>query len=127
MTDKELVLLARAASENAHVPYSGFPVGAALECADGRIFTGCNVENIADGCTICAERTAMVKAISEGCRDFARIAVYGDGKEYCYPCGACRQFMAEFNDGSMTVLCSRGTEDIKSFVLRELLPGIFGF
>ena len=96
MTDRELINLAKEASKNAYVPYSRFPVGAALECRGGIVFTGCNIENAALGSTICAERTAACKAISEGHRDFIRIAVYGEGQGYCYPCGACRQFLAEF-------------------------------
>ena len=96
MTDRQLINLAEQASRNAYVPYSHFAVGAALECRDGTVFTGCNIENAALGSTICAERTAACKAVSEGRRDFVRIAVYGDGEHYCYPCGACRQFLAEF-------------------------------
>ena len=90
MTDRELLTLAQKAAENAYVPYSKFSVGAALECTDGTVFTGCNVENAALGSTICAERTAICKAVSEGHRDFKRIAIWGDGENYCMPCGACR-------------------------------------
>ena len=95
MTDQELMDMAKKAAEYAYVPYSKFPVGAALECSDGTIFTGCNVENAAYGDTICAERTAAVKAVSSGHRDFVRIAIWGNSKEYCYPCGSCRQFLQE--------------------------------
>ena len=97
MNDRELLRIAKEASLNAYVPYSGFPVGAALECEDGAVYTGCNVENAAYGDTICAERTAVVKAVSEGQRKFVRIAVYGEGKGYCMPCGSCRQVLAEFS------------------------------
>lgn len=127
MTDVELLLMAMKASENAYAPYSKFNVGAALECADGTVFTGCNVENSAYGDTICAERTAMVKAISEGKKDFARIAIYADSKDYCYPCGSCRQFMTEFNDGEMTVLCAKGSGGYVSHKLKELLPQVFNY
>ena len=96
MNAKELVAVARLAAENAYVPYSNFPVGAALECPDGQVFTGCNVENAAYGSTICAERTAVFKAVSEGYRKFTKIAVWGKGDDYCFPCGACRQFISEF-------------------------------
>ena len=109
MTDRQLINLAEQASRNAYVPYSHFAVGAALECRDGTVFTGCNVENAALGSTICAERTAACKAVSEGHRDFVRIAVYGDGEHYCYPCGACRQFLAEFAP-DMEVLSVMGAE-----------------
>ena len=92
MTDQELVELAFTMLKHAYVPYSGFPVGAALECAGGDVYTGCNVENAAYGSTICAERTALVKAVSEGHRDdFIRLAVVGAAADYCWPCGACRQ------------------------------------
>ena len=80
MTDKELLAIAREASGRAYVPYSKFAVGAALECRGGRVFTGCNVENAALGDTICAERTACVKAVSEGYRDYVRLAIYADRK-----------------------------------------------
>ena len=90
MTDRELMEKAELVSQNAYVPYSRFQVGAAIECADGSVFTGCNVENAALGSTICAERTAACKAVSEGHRDFKRIAIYAESKDYCMPCGACR-------------------------------------
>ena len=88
MTDQELVEQAFTMLERSYVPYSHFPVGAALEGADGVVYTGCNVENSAFGSTICAERTALVKAVSEGCRKFTRLAVVGNSTDYCWPCGA---------------------------------------
>ena len=127
MTDIELLNLAEDASKNAYVPYSKFHVGAAIQCADGSVYTGCNVENAALGSTICAERTAAVKAVSEGNRDFKRIAVTSpDAGDYCYPCGACRQFLVEFNP-DMEVLVGRGDNKYVSFKLRELLPGVFSY
>ena len=87
MTDQELVAVALRARENAYAPYSRFRVGAALECADGTVYTGCNVENAAYGSSICAERTALVKAVSEGRRAFTRLAVAGDSGDPCWPCG----------------------------------------
>ena len=107
MTEQELCRAAIAMLDRSYSPYSHFPVGAALECSDGTVFTGCNIENAALGSTICAERTAACKAVSEGRRDFVRIAVYGDGEHYCYPCGACRQFLAEFAP-DMEVLSAMG-------------------
>ncbi len=124
MNDRELLNLAREAAANAYVPYSKFPVGAAIECADGTVYTGCNVENAALGSTICAERTAMVKAVSEGHRQFRRIAIYGEGENYCMPCGACRQFMVEFTP-DMEVLCSKAGGRYVSYKLRDLLPHMF--
>ena len=97
MTDRELMSMAKKASLNAYVPYSRFSVGAAIECTDGAVYTGCNVENAALGSTICAERTACCKAVSEGHREFRRIAIYADSENWCTPCGACRQFLAEFS------------------------------
>lgn len=127
MTDVELLMIAKKASENAYAPYSEFKVGAALECTDGTVYTGCNVENSAYGDTICAERTAMVKAVSDGNKSFARIAIYADSKDYCYPCGSCRQFMTEFNDGEMDVLCAKGTGGYVSHKLKELMPSVFDY
>lgn len=124
MNDRELLSLARDAARNAYVPYSQFPVGAAVECADGSVFTGCNVENAAFGSTICAERTAIVKAVSEGHTDFRRIAIYGEGKNYCMPCGACRQVMAEFSP-EMEVLCTRAGGSYVSYPLTKLMPYTF--
>ncbi|MBR4057951.1 MAG: cytidine deaminase [Oscillospiraceae bacterium] len=124
MNDRELLNLAREAAENAYVPYSKFPVGAAIECEDGTVFTGCNVENAALGSTICAERTAACKAVSEGYRQFKRIAVYGEGENYCMPCGACRQFLWEFSP-DMEVLCSKAGGRYVSYKLRQLLPHAF--
>ncbi len=126
MTDRELLTLAQQASVQAYAPYSGFPVGAALECEDGTVYTGCNVENAAYGDCICAERTAVVKAVSEGHRDFRRIAVYGSGKDYCMPCGACRQVLAEFAP-EIEVLAAKTGGTYVSYSLSRLLPHTFHF
>ena len=125
MTDQDLVNLAFTMLERAYVPYSHFPVGAALLCGDGAVFTGCNVENAAYGSCICAERTALVKAVSEGHRDFVRLAVAGRGEDYCWPCGACRQMLCEFAP-ELTVLVARGDGDFVRTTLSELLPHGFG-
>ena len=110
--------------EKAYVPYSHFPVGAALETEDGSVFTGCNVENASYGLTICAERTAAVKAVSAGHRRFKRIVIAGKCRDFCYPCGACRQFLAEFGP-EMEVTCLNGAGEAKSFSLSQLLPCTF--
>ena len=125
MNDRELLNLARDAAANAYVPYSHFPVGAALECADGSIYTGCNIENAALGSTICAERVAVGKAVSEGHRSFVRIAIHGEGENYCMPCGACRQVLAEFSGEDMEVLCTRADGRYVSYKLSQLLPHTF--
>ena len=125
MTDRELMSKAKQASLNAYVPYSRFAVGAAIECTDGTVFTGCNVENAALGSTICAERTACCKAVSEGHRDFRRIAIYADSENWCTPCGACRQMLYEFAPG-LTVLVAQRDHSFVKLPLSELLTHGFG-
>ena len=126
MTDQALVDLAFSMLERSYVPYSRFPVGAALLCAGGQVFTGCNVENAAYGSTICAERTALVKAVSEGCTSgFTTLAIAGKGPDYCWPCGACRQMLYEFAP-ELTVLVARGDGAFVKLPLKELLPHGFG-
>ncbi len=125
MTDRELINMAVDASKAAYAPYSKFSVGAAIECMDGAVYTGCNVENATLGCTICAERTAVVKAVSDGRRTFRRIAVYSsESADYCTPCGMCRQVLAEFAP-DMEVLCVRSDGRYVSYRLRDLLPKMF--
>ena len=121
-----LLDIAAEARKRAYVPYSGYQVGAALLAEDGRVFTGCNVENAALGSTICAERTAACKAVSEGHQDFVRIAIWGEGKDYCMPCGACRQFLAEFSQ-TMEVLCAKAGGRYVSYRLNQLLPHTFNY
>ena len=111
---------------NAYVPYSRFPVGAALECEDGTVFTGCNVENAALGSTICAERTACCKAVSEGHRSFKRVAIYADSENWPTPCGACRQFLYEFAP-DMEILCSKAGDRYVSYKLSALMPHAFNY
>ena len=125
MTRQELCQKAVQMQQFSYVPYSRFPVGAALECSDGTVFTGCNVENAAYGSTICAERTAIVKAVSEGHRDFVRIAIAGNSEDFCVPCGSCRQVMMEFAPG-MEVICLNAAGESRTFSLAELLPHGFG-
>ena len=122
---QELIRMALAARERAYTPYSDFMVGAALRAEDGRIFTGCNVENAAYGSTLCAERTALVKAVSEGCRSFTRLAVVGNSADYCWPCGACRQMLYEFAP-DLEVLVARQDHTFVKYTLRQLLPQGFG-
>ena len=126
MTDQALVDLAFSMLERAYVPYSHFPVGAALLCADGTVFTGCNVENAAYGSCICAERTALVKAVSEGRREgFTALAVAGRSEDYCWPCGACRQMLYEFAP-QLELLVGRGDGEYTKLKLADLLPHGFG-
>lgn len=125
MTDRELINLALEAMEKAYAPYSGFGVGAALECSDGSVFLGCNVENAAYGETICAERTALVKAVSEGRRSFRRMAVAARSEQFCMPCGSCRQVLSEFSP-DMEILAVRADGRYVSYRLGDLLPKSFG-
>lgn len=128
METQELIRKALEVRQKAYAPYSGFMVGAALLCKDGRIFTGCNIENASYGATNCAERTAFFKAVSEGYREFTAIAIAGGRKEaqsleYCAPCGICRQVMSEFCDpDAFLVILPRSEEDYKSYTLGQLLP-----
>ena len=125
MTDQELVKKAFEMHQFSYVPYSHFPVGAALLTQDGRVFTGCNVENAAYSPTLCAERVAVGKAVSEGHRDFVRIVVAGRCEDFCVPCAVCRQVLYEFApDMEIISLNGRGEELVRT--LRELLPHGFG-
>jgi cytidine deaminase len=123
MNDKDLLALALMAREKAYAPYSGFKVGAALVTAQDRVFTGCNIENSSYGLTICAERVALAKAVSEGEHEFSRILVAG-GTEPTMPCGACLQFLREFAP-DITVICASAKGETESYKLAELLPHAF--
>lgn len=124
MTNKELLSIADKAMENAYSPYSNFKVGAALLCRDGSVFTGCNIENATYGATNCAERTAIFKAVSEGHRDFETIAIVSSGGDETFPCGICRQVMAEFAPELKIVLRNKANEEC-IYTLMELLPKSF--
>ena len=124
MTNEELIRCAEEMKARAYVPYSSFPVGAALLCADGTVFTGCNVENGAYSMCICAERTALVKAVSEGHLQFEKIAVTANTEEHCLPCGACRQMLIEFSP-DMEVICANQDGDYASYPLYEMLAPAF--
>ena len=130
MTHKELVKIAEGARLNAYAPYSSFLVGAALLCTDGTVYEGCNIENASYTPTCCAERVALFKAVSEGKRDFEAIAVVG-GKagstdnDFCYPCGVCRQVLAEFCEPEMPVLLGSSNGEVLTTSVGELLPYTF--
>lgn len=128
MKDEELIRNALEARKNSYSPYSHFKVGAALLCGDGRVYTGCNIENRAYGPTNCAERTAFFKAVSEGERSFSAIAIVGGEEElvWCYPCGVCRQVMAEFCEPELfRIICAKSEDEYKVFTLARLLPEMF--
>ena len=125
MSDKELLIsAARRARENAHAPYSNFRVGAALRATSGRIFGGCNVENATYGLTVCAERVAIFKAISEGERGFNAIAVVTDADTLTPPCGACRQLIWEFC-GDVQVILANLKGKVEVVQMKELFPRPF--
>ena len=123
---KQLISTALDMRKMAYVPFSGHAVGAALLARDGRIFTGCNIENSSYSPTICAERTAFAKAVSEGCREFEAIAIAGGFGEvpetYCAPCGVCRQVMVEFCDKSFNVILAKTPDDYRQYALEEIMP-----
>jgi cytidine deaminase, homotetrameric len=126
MTDSELALCARKAMETAYVPYSKFRVGAALLTSSGKVYTGCNVEIASFGATNCAERTAIFKAVSEEGRiKIEKIAIASDDEDYIYPCGICRQVMAEFADDEMELICTRKNGEYKKMRFGDLLPNAF--
>lgn len=127
---ENLIREALRAREFSYSPYSGFRVGVALESVDGRIFTGCNIENAAYTPTNCAERTAFFKAVSEGVNLFKRIVIVGgyedEPEQFCAPCGVCRQVMREFCERNFEIILAKSVLEYKQYTLEELLPEGFG-
>lgn len=121
---ERLIKTAKQASKFSYVPYSKFKVGAAAVTKNGKIFSGANIENVSYGLTICAERVAIAKAISEGEREITSIAIYTNTKDFTFPCGACLQVMAEFNPKMYIILINRRGE-LKQFLLSTLHPYLF--
>ena len=122
---RKLISEAKKARKRAYTPYSKFKVGAAVLSADGKIFTGCNIENASFGMSVCAERVAIFKAVSEGSTKFEAIAVVGDTDKPCSPCGACRQVISEFGEDILLIMANlKGDVEIKK--IRKLLPEAFG-
>ncbi|MFI3230613.1 MAG: cytidine deaminase [bacterium] len=131
-TIKNLIECAFNAQKLSYSPYSNFQVGASLLCSDGSIFNGCNIENIAYSPTNCAERTAFFNAISQGNKSFSCIAIVGSPKgraptDYCYPCGVCRQVMAEFCTSDFKVIVAKSVDDYIIYSLSDFLPLSFNF
>ncbi|BDR87354.1 cytidine deaminase [Clostridium tetani] len=122
---KELIKKAMEARELAYVPYSNFKVGAAILTEDNNIYNGCNIENASFGATNCAERTAIFKAISEGKTKIKAIAILGRKDEFTYPCGICRQVIAEFGDKNTIVILAKNIDKYEVKTLEEILPGAF--
>jgi homotetrameric cytidine deaminase len=127
MNEKELVEAAFSARKNAYCLYSGFHVGAALLTKDGKIYTGSNIENGVFSLSVCAERTAFYVALTQGERAFQAIAIVADETDYCYPCGSCRQVMAEFCAADFEIIVIKTATDYKKLTLGELLPTAFHF
>ncbi|MDR0885987.1 MAG: cytidine deaminase [Clostridiales Family XIII bacterium] len=133
MNTESLILAALAARDRAYAPYSSFKVGAALLCTNGRMYTGCNIEDASYAATICAERVAIYRAVSDGNQDFTKIVIIGahdtetqDVFDYIAPCGICRQVMLEFcNPDTFEVILAKDPDDYKSYRLGELIP--YGF
>ena len=124
MTEKELIREALKGRKNAVAPYSGFAVGAALLTKSGAVYIGCNMENGAYSPSLCAERVAFGSAVAAGAREFSAIAVIGEGEDYCWPCGVCRQVMAEFcRPGEFLVYLDTGRDgEYETYTLEGLLP-----
>lgn len=122
---EKLIEMARSSRDGAYAPYSNFHVGAALLTAKGKVYCGCNIENASYGLTVCAERVAIFKAISEGERHFTAVAVISNDEDYCSPCGACRQVLAEFGGHIKVYLCNNKGE-YRMHTVSELLPASFG-
>lgn len=122
---EKLIERAIKAREKSYSPYSDFRVGAAVLAEDGLIYSGCNIENASYTPTICAERTAIFKAVSEGNRKIKKIAIVGDGED-TFPCGVCRQVIREFESEDMEIIVANSSRDYRIFKLDELLPHSFG-
>jgi len=126
MEAEQLIKAAIEAKEHAYAPYSNFRVGAALLTKGGKVYQGCNIENAAYSPTNCAERTAFFKAVYEGEREFEAIAINGDGDDYLFPCGVCRQVMAEFCDpDTFLIYVSKKNGAYQKYTLAKLFPGAF--
>ncbi|HOV25433.1 MAG TPA: cytidine deaminase [Pseudobacteroides sp.] len=123
--ERKLIEISKKAMEKSYSPYSNFRVGAALLTSEGKVYMGANIENASFGATVCAERTAVIKAVSDGYIRFNAIAISSDAQSFIYPCGICRQFLSEFDKGEMKVICSNKSGEYKSFKLSELMPCIF--
>lgn len=121
-SDRELIRMARAALDRAHAPYSQFKVGAAALTSDWRVFTGCNIENSAYGLTVCAERVAIFKAVSEGARQILKLAIVADSEKLVPPCGSCRQVIWEFGSEATQIIMADASGRTKKLKIAELLP-----
>jgi cytidine deaminase len=122
ISDEELIEQAKRARLGAHAPFSNFKVGAAIVTADGRVYDGCNIEHSVYSLTMCAERVAIFKAVSEGARDFVKVAVVADYEQVTPPCGCCRQSLWEFAGPGTRVILANLAGEVRRFNLEDLLP-----
>lgn len=129
MKNEQLLSLAKEAMQQAYCPYSEFSVGAALLCENGQVYTGCNIENASYSLCVCAERTAFSKAVSDGVREFKKIAIVGgkngEAEDFCYPCGACRQVMNEFCKEDFELIFENKNGETEVLTLGQMLPKSF--
>lgn len=125
LTFKDLLRLAKDSANRAYAPYSKFNVGAALITEDGKMFSGCNVENASYGLTLCAERNAISNMVAEGYKKFVAIAIYSPQSKNCYPCGACRQWIYEFATDAK-VITENNNNELVVYSIKDLLPNAFG-
>jgi cytidine deaminase len=125
VSDNDLIERATAARDCAHAPYSDFAVGAALLASDGRVFTGCNIENSTFGLTMCAERVAIFKAVSEGASQILKLAVVADHERFAPPCGCCRQMIWEFSTEGTAVILANLAGKVQRFAIEDLFPNAF--
>lgn len=125
MENQELLKMAIDAKQNSYSPYSNFRVGAALLAKNGNVYTGTNVENASFGGTVCAERTAILKAVSEGVREFSKLAISVDSENIGYPCGLCLQVITEFCDDDFCIIVSNKDAKFREVTLKDLLPQAF--
>lgn len=124
MKKEDLIEMAKKARGNALAPYSQFRVGAALLTTEGKVFTGCNIESVSSGLSLCAERVALAKAVSEGHQDFKKLVLVADSQGVCSPCGSCRQALYEFNPAMSILMVNLKGEGKETFI-RKLLPAAF--
>ena len=125
ITDDDLIVQAKDARRWAHAPYSNFNVGAAVLSSDGRVFTGCNIENSTYGLSMCAERVAIFKAVSGGASEILKVAVVTDHEQLAPPCGCCRQMIWEFASDQTEVILANLLGDVRKYLIRDLLPDAF--
>ena len=125
MNINEAIELAKHYSQKAYAPYSNFRVGAVIVSLSGKVYGGCNIENASYGLTICAERVAIFKALSEGENKFSFMVVYGDTQEKIFPCGACLQVLSEFCPPDFKIFCINSKNEIEEYMLKDLFPKVF--